>query len=367
MKKQLLTLGVTLLAATNLFALPPLLNKSDYKASSISNLDFNMSWENLQIKEARSDNTILVEVYCNKRKYAPKVYTSSSTLIIDSVPSKTLLFDFRPKQCTVIVYLPSGKKFNKANVSLSSGNIQETTDLSAESLLLKASSGNIKAGALRADELEVVASSGNIKVDGFTASKARVHTSSGSISTGDVQAQEISLQASSGGIKVNSLRANKADCSASSGSLKLKDTTVQEISLTTSSGGISVDGLLTNKVTASASSGTIGLEMKGAPTKKSSISTSSGTIFVSLPRDAALILNASTTSGSFTNAFTNERIGSHVDYSNKINGGGANFYLSTTSGGITVDVGDGVSGYIGNSRSSDDDDTPVVIVDRPIF
>ena len=164
----------------------------------------------------------------------------------------------------------------------------------------------------------------------------------------------------SGNIKTNSLRANVANLSATSGRLNLKDAVVQDISFSTSSGGISADELLTNSFTASSSSGTIGLELRGAPSKKSQVSTSSGTVFVSLPNDAAVTVSATTSSGSLINTFTKEKIGSHADYKKQINGGGATINLSTTSGNITIDKGNGPS--VDNK-----DDTPVVIVDRPIF
>ena len=370
MKKQILTTTLTLLAAAKMFALPPLLGDTSYKASSIDNLDINMSWENLQIKEARQDNNILVEVYCNKKKYAPDVKLSSSTLVIDSAPSKIHLFSFERKNCTVIIYLPSGKKFNKTSIRLSSGSLQEATDLSAESIHLQLSSGNINCGYLKAQTIQTISSSGSIKLEGINASDALVQASSGTISTGDIQAQTFTAKTSSGNIKTDSLRSNEAVFSATSGSIKLKDATVQDISLSTTSGGISVDGLLANKISASASSGTIGLELNGAPTKKSSVSATSGTIFISMPKDAAATIRATTASGGFVNAFTKERINSHADYENQINGGGAVLSLSTSSGRITVDVGKGVSasGYTNSSRVTDDDgDSPVVTVDRPIF
>ena len=56
MKKNLLTFSLSLFAAARMFALPPLLGDTSYKASSVDNLDFNMSWENLQIKNSPDDN-----------------------------------------------------------------------------------------------------------------------------------------------------------------------------------------------------------------------------------------------------------------------------------------------------------------------
>ena len=54
MKKNLLTFSLSLFAAAHMFALPPLLGDTSFKASSVDNLDFNMSWENLQIKKVQA-------------------------------------------------------------------------------------------------------------------------------------------------------------------------------------------------------------------------------------------------------------------------------------------------------------------------
>lgn len=333
MKKQLLAATLTLLAAAKMFALPPLLGTSDFKASTVKHLDFSMSWENLEIKKTSSSrNTISVEVYCNKKKFAPKVKLSGSTLVIDSVPASTLILSLEKKSCTVVVYIPSDITFEKAHISLSSGSIKEVEALSAQTLSLSASSGSVNANQINAN-------------------KAVFHTSSGNI-------------------KTKALQAKTADFSASSGSIKISDVTVNDISITTSSGTISAAGLLADQFTASASSGTIGLELRDAPSKNSSITTSSGTIFVSLPKNAAATINATTSSGGFTNAFTNEKISSHVDYQQMINGGGARISLHASSGHITVDVGDGISASANNKNclvSEDDEDIPVVNLEKPIF
>lgn len=363
MKKHLFSLGLTLLSAATAFALPSLLQTKDFKASSISNLDFNMSWENLEVKEQTSGSNITIEIYCNKKKYIPEVKQSGSTLLIDSIPMERFFFPMESKQCTVMVYLPAGKKFDRTSIRLSSGELTVKDNLYSEGIVLQTSSGSLKTENLTGSDVELIASSGSIKAKEISASKASVQASSGSISISAVQAQSFTAKTSSGSIKTDSLRANDADLSASSGSLRLKDVTVQKIELSTSSGGITVDGLLSNRFSVTSSSGTIGLELNGAPTKNSSINATSGTVFVSLPNDASATVSASTTSGGFVNTFIGEKIESHANCTQKINGGGATISISTTSGSITVDKG------ISRSKSSEryEDDVPVVNIDRPIF
>ena len=367
MKKQLLTFSLSLLAAAKMFALPPLLGDTSYKASSVENLDFNMSWENLQIKNGPSD-TITVEVYCDKKKFAPKVMLSSSTLVIDSVPIKSLLFPAGPKHCTVIVYIPSGKDFENVSIHLSSGNLEETSNFSGGNMTIQISSGNINTGFVTAKQAKITASSGAINMKGLNSAKTLVQASSGKIDLDSIQANDLVVQTTSGAIRIDSIDSEVTAITATSGSIKLKDVTSKNFNLSTSSGGISVDGLLAESFSTSSTSGTTGLELKGMPSKKSSASTTSGTIFVSLPKNAQATIQAKTVSGSFVNAFTKEKIHSPVDYKSNINGGGTLISLNAISGRITVDAGNGISdlpGIPAQTDSSDDDD--VVKVNRPIF
>lgn len=368
MKKQLLTFSLSLLAAAKMFALPPLLGDTSYKASSVENLDFNMSWENLQIKDAVSYNDqITVEVYCDKRKLAPKVKLSSSTLVIESVPMKDLFFPVGPKHCTVIVYIPSKKDFENVNIHLSSGNLEETSNITSTNLQIQISSGNINTGFLSAKQTQITASSGDIKMKGISSTKSLVQASSGKIDLDSILAKDLVVQTTSGAIKIDSIDSEATAISASSGRISLKDVISKDFNVSTSSGGISVDGLLAESFSTSSTSGTTGLELKGVPSKKSNVSTTSGTIFISLPKNAAATIQAKTVSGSFINAFTKEKIGSPADYKSDINGGGTLISLNAISGRITVDAGKGVAELreIPAQTSNADDD--VVQISRPIF
>ena len=82
-----------------------------------------------------------------------------------------------------------------------------------------------------------------------------------------------------------------------------------------------------------------------------------------MPRGSRINLHVTTSSGGFTNAFTSEKLSSHADYNNAINGGGAKVSLTSTSGNITLDVGDGVASKRTAIEASDSDEIPVVIFD----
>lgn len=366
MKKNLLTFSLSLFAAARMFALPPLLGDTSYKASSVDNLDFNMSWENLQIKNGSGD-TITVEVYCNKKKYAPKVRLSGSTLVIDSISVRQIITNFGQKHCTVIVYIPYGKEFENVNIHLSSGTLEETSNIASGNLNIQISSGNLNTGYITAKQAQVVASSGSIRMEGISSPKALVQASSGKIDLDSIKAQDLVVQTTSGSIKIGSIDSGVTALSSTSGSIKLKDVMAQKFDMTTTSGGISVEGLLAESFAVASTSGTIGLEVKGVPSKKSSVAATSGTIFVSLPKNAAATIQAKTVSGSFVNAFTKEKIGSHADYKADINGGGTLICLNAISGRVTLDAGNGVSDLREIPAKTGKSDDDVVQVNRPIF
>ena len=366
MKKTLLTFSLSLFAAAHMFALPPLLGNTSYKASSVDNLDFNMSWENLQIKNSPDDN-IKIEIYCNKKKYAPKVRLSASTLVIDSISVGHLITNFGQKHCTVIVYIPYGKQFENVNIHLSSGTLEETSNIASGNLNIQISSGNVNTGYITAKQAQVVASSGSIRMEGLSSPKALVQASSGKIDLDSIKAQDLVVQTTSGSIKIGSIDSGVTALSSTSGSIKLKDVIAQKFDMTTTSGGISVEGLLAESFAVASTSGTIGLEVKGVPSKKSSVAATSGTIFVSLPKNAAATIQAKTVSGSFVNAFTKEKISSPVDYRDDINGGGTLIAFNTISGRITVDAGNGISDLRGLPDKTNKSDDDVVQVNRPIF
>ena len=72
-----------------------------------------------------------------------------------------------------------------------------------------------------------------------------------------------------------------------------------------------------------------------------------------------------TTSGTFVNALTKEKVSSHVNYTRDINNGGATVVLTATSGRITVDSNDGVTAIV--NTPSIDPEIPVVTFEDTIF
>lgn len=351
MKKSLLFLSLFSITMTSAFSLPDLLSRDLFKVNQIDKIEFDLSWENIDIQECDEAENILVEIYCNKEKYAPKIKTSGSTLIVKSV--KTPSFGLISKKCTVILRVPNNVKFDKALFETTSGNIHSQMVLNANSLKFSSTSGYQ-----------------SITVEVF-ADNAVFESTSGSIFAETVVGKKLKMSATSGKISINAFDGESCSLEATSGSIKMLKTKTQQAKISTTSGNISCEGGITDAFDVSSSSGTIGLELDDAPESKSRVSSTSGTIFVGVPGNANFSVRAETTSGAFVNTLTNEKVGSSANYRRDINNGGALLILSSTSGRITLDSTDGITAR-GNDTTTDsfdsiDEDIPVVTFDDPIF
>ena len=304
MKKLVLTFAL-LLFATTAFSLPSLFDRQLFKVYDIKNIDTDLTWENIDIQECDEIDNILVEIYCNNKKWAPQIKSSGSTVIVKS--KKKSYSAFEPKKCTVIFKIPASAEFDLISLSTTSG--------------------DIFAQALICDSLHASSTSGSIFVKTF-------------------DGQTCSFNSTSGSQKLTNAKVNKTVNKATSGSITVEGQVLQAFDIGTTSG-------------------TIGMELDDAPLSKSRVSSTSGTIFLGLPGNANFSLSVSTTSGSFTNAITREKHGSHVDYSGDINNGGAQITLSSTSGNISIDSNNGVTGK--KAVKNSDTDIPVVSFDEPIF
>ena len=215
-KNALLLCGI--LSTSVLFARPSLLGKTSYKASSIKDLSINLSWEDLEIVSS-NDSEITVEIYCNKKKYAPTVKESFSTLSIDTQPFK-FGFAMEKKECVVVVSVPQGKSFEKSSIHISSGDVSVNNFTSQESVFTS-SSGNIKLNIFETQKLHCSASSGNITAKGLICQSFKASTSSGTI-----------------GLELDNTPIKKSEVSTSSGTVyvSLPGNSSVNIKATTSSG-----------------------------------------------------------------------------------------------------------------------------------
>lgn len=345
MKKLLLSLSLFGFAATSVFTLPKLLQRELFKVYEIENVDFNLTWEDLRIEECDEEENILIEIYCNKQKFAPKIKTKDSTLMVQSNADPSS--PFVSKKCTVIAKIPSTASFEKFHMSTSSGSIRSQMVITSENFTSSSTSG-----------------SQSISVEIF-AKNAKVNSTSGSIFLETVFGDNLQVSASSGSVNVNGFDGKNISIETSSGSIKLRKAKLDKAIVKASSGSISIEGQILDAFDVSASSGSIGMELDDAPLSNSRVKTTSGSIFIGLPGNADFSLWAQTTSGTFVNALTRDKISGHADYSKDINNGGATVILSSTSGSITIDSNNGTQAKV--REPSIDPDIPVVSFDDPIF
>ena len=322
---------------TGLFAAnPPLADKAQYKITTIKSLNLNLSWEEVQINPI-SGNELKVEIYCNKKRFVPSVSISSNTLVIKSAPSQyTLLPEY--KNCTVILNIPETSKFDSVDIGVTSGEVTCNYNFNAELVRFDSTSGEISIAEVKAKTFTIDSTSGNVKTE-------------------KIVSQTIDARCTSGSIMCKGFTGNRATFKTTSGSIRLKNINTNELICSSTSGMVSLDESACDMFNVSTTSGSVGLELLRAPKDSSKATSTSGLVFLSLPEDSRLNLNVSTTSGSFTNAITREKLSSHVDYSAQINGGGTKIILSSTSGNITLDKGSLTSA----------DPVPVINFESPIF
>ncbi len=347
MKKSFLILSIFCLSMVSAFSLPSLIEQQTFKASNITKIDLNLSWEDVEIQESDKAGNISIEIYCNKAKWAPEINTYGSTLIVKSVKTNfNLLLGQNPKG-TVIVRLPSGSEFEQFSMSTTSGDIHTQTAITAQKFSSDSTSGEQ-----------------SITNEVF-AKDIILESTSGTIVTDSIIGERLKASATSGSIKIAGFDGSTCSADTTSGSIKISNLKVDLIKANSTSGSITIEGTIFQAFDSTSTSGMINFELGQAPSSNSRAKATSGSIFVGLPGDSNFSLNVQTTSGAFVNALTKEKIGDHVNYNRDINKGGATIILSSTSGRITVDSTNGIIGNVFDS--SVDPDVPVVSFDDPIF
>ena len=320
MKKFITAILLASLTA-GVFALPNLLKKEEFGANAIDNLAFDLSSENLKIKETYDTSSIEVEIYCNYKKYIPEVSVSGSTLYIDSVRKGVSFFpDPTGLSCTVVVYLPQKKDFDEISIKATSGDINIERAISAK------------------EEIKIEATSGDITSEkGLFADTVKLSATSGDIDLFNIDADEFKVTCTSGDIDVKKFTGESGSLHSTSGDVKADDFASEYANFKSTSGKISVKKLDCDYFDASNTSGGIFLELTNAPAATSEASCSSGDIDIFLPVRAKFSVEASCSSGTFRDKFNNNRMNPRDNYRMDYNGGGSTIKLRTTSGDITLD------------------------------
>ena len=319
--KKIFTMILLVSLTAGLFALPNLLKKEQYGATSIDNLDFSLTSEDIHIKETSDTTSIDVEIYCNYKKYAPEVSVSGSTLYIEGGRKGVHLFpDPTGFSCTVIVYVPQKKDFDEISIQSTSGDIVTERALSAKT------------------EIKLQITSGEITVEnGLFADDIKISGTSGDIDLYNIDADTFKVNASSGDITVRKFTGGTGTLHSTSGDIKASDFASEYASFQSTSGGISVKKLDCDYFDADTTSGGVSIELENAPTASSALESTSGDVNLYLPMRAKFSVDVSCSSGTFRDKFNNNRMNPRDSYKMDYNGGGATIKIRTTSGDITVE------------------------------
>ena len=319
--KKIVTLILLASLTAGAFALPNLLKKEQFGAGAIEDLNIDLAWENLEIKESYDTSSIDVEIYCNYKKFAPEVSVSGSALEIESSKRHRGFFSTPTGlTCTVIIYLPQKKDFDEVEIEVSSADIVIESVLSAkDEIVISSTSGEIiSKNGLFADTVEVSSSSGDIDLYNVDADKFIVSATSGDITLRKFTGGTGEITSTSGDIKADDFASEYADFESTSVSIYVKKLDCDYFDAQNTSGGIS-------------------LELINEPIASSSVECSSGDINIYLPMRAKFSIDVSCSSGTFRDKFNNNRLSPRDEYCMDYNGGGSVIKLRTSSGDVSLD------------------------------
>lgn len=316
MYKKLLTtsilltsLSIPVLSAQN--STP--VNNESFLKNQISNLDIKLICEDLEIKETYRDD-ILVEVYCNNRKKAPQIECKNETLYISSKVNFTVM----GFSCKVKVYLPANQKFSNVQIEGTSSDIS-IESLSAQKLYLDTTSGDIECTRLSIDD------------------NAKIISTSGDIHIEEIDAKELTSKTTSGEISFEKISCDTATITSNSGEINIDDFFGEYFKVNTTSGNIDIYNIDTEYFTAGSTSGEISLDFKNMISAKSHVKTTSGEVQLFVPQNSSFNIAVSSTSGTFKDKISGNRLTPRSEYIQKYNDGGAEINIRTTSGNISLE------------------------------
>lgn len=202
---------------------------------SISKINVSITSDNLILKKSEDDSIHIN--YFESNIYDFKIFIENDTLTILQKKPWYIMFSFT-KARNIEIALPDSLAY--ANLKVSSGSINISSEIEIEELSAKASSGEIFLKDLTVDNAEINVSSGSITITNF-------------------ETKILEVTASSGKIILKKVKAEGADISLSSGSINLEDANFKNLKISASSGKITATKLFVENSEISASSGTVNL------------------------------------------------------------------------------------------------------------
>lgn len=305
----LTSLSIPVLSAQN--STP--VNNESFLKNQISNLDIKLICEDLEIKETYRDD-ILVEVYCNNRKKAPQIECKNETLYISSKVNFTVM----GFTCKVKLYLPANQQFSNVKIEGTSSDISIDA-LSAKDLYLDSTSGDIECTSLSIDN------------------NTKITSTSGEIDIEEIYTKELTSKTTSGEISYGKISCDTATITSNSGEINIDDFYGEYFKVNTTSGDIDIYNIDTEYFAAGSTSGEISLDFKNMISAKSHVKTTSGEVQLFVPQNSSFNIAVSSTSGTFKDKISGNRLTPRSEYIQKYNDGGAEINIRTTSGNISLE------------------------------
>lgn len=314
MKKSFLILSVLFITLqAQVFGLEKnLIVKSTYQASDITQLNFDLTFENVNIQKIYGDEFSL-EIYSNNKKKLPtytledgvfKIYTSIKHI-------------FNADYCKIYLYVPADYKFENVSILAASGDM-EISDLNSTDISITSASGDIDLKNTYIDE------------------EVSIHTESGDIDIEDLNCQSLTVKSASGDVETENIQAQEMEIKTISGEIKCKNYQGEYICLESTSGEIKSNSIKVEYFTLASLSGDIYLLLNNAPIASSSAKTKSGDIEIYLPSGHGFDLIASSNSGRLHDEINDMSISARGSFENSYYGGGAEITVKTSSGDIRI-------------------------------
>lgn len=284
--------------------------KSESFSDKINDIDVDWISGEVRIKKSDSNKIKLIQKTpsnFSKKKLA-KIKVDGNSLSIDDNSSKKFFVGINlPKPTILELYLPN-KLYDKIALSTTSADIY---------------SNYIKGNVMEASTVSgVIELSGNIN-------KVNLDTTSGDIDITKLDSKDATFTSTSGGIQLSG-KIDSLNLDTTSGDINLKDINNRNLICSTVSGQMNVSGTLSD-IKAESTSG----DTKITSSKMLSslnYETTSADIDLSIPDNSGFTLSFDKLSGSLNSDFELNHHDDLYTYKN----GTTNFYVSTTSGNLTI-------------------------------
>lgn len=224
-------------------------NKYETNKYEITNANFEiLNFENISVttKEANvkfllSDSENTTVVCYEKQNQKHSVSIKDNTLLIELNDSRKwyeyigINFD----SPTITVYMPQ-KKYGKLNVAASTGGIEVSHNFNFESIVITASTGEVKNYASATDKVEISTSTGNIISNNISAASLELSVSTGNINLSGINCTgDINTCVSTGEISFLDINCNNLISKGSTGDIFLNNVIIDnELNIERSTGKV---------------------------------------------------------------------------------------------------------------------------------